>query len=381
MIPITKPSLDISDLRYIKNVIKSKILTDGFYQKKTEELIKNLIKSKFVSLTQSCTAALEISAILINLKKGDEVIMPSYGFVSVANSVVLRNAKPVFAEIDPKTLNISYEDIKRKITKKTRAIYAIHYAGNSCEIEKIAKLAKRRRIYLIEDAAHSFLAKYKNKFLGTIGDIGVFSFHETKNLVGGQAGCISINNLSLAERTNTILDKGTDRKKFINNFKKKIISSQKKGFYSWVDIGSEYRASELTSALLYSQIKKVKKIQKRRERIWKKYRKNIGKFKTDNFYLIKPIKNCVSAYHLLVIIFKSLKKSNEFKDMMQKNGIAATFHYVPLHKSKMGKKFCNYKLPITEKIYNRVVRLPLFSDITNKEFQKILYTFKKFMVD
>ena len=381
MIPITKPSLDISDLRYIKKVIKSKILTDGYYQKKTEELIKKLINSKFVSLTQSCTAGLEIASILINLKKGDEVIMPSYGFVSVANSVVLRNAKPVFAEIDPKTLNISYDDIKKKITRKTKAIYVIHYAGHSCEIEKIAKLAKKKRIYLIEDAAHSFLAKYKNKFLGTIGDIGVFSFHETKNLVGGQAGCLSINNSSLIERTNTILDKGTDRKKFIRNFKKKIISSQKKGFYSWVDIGSEYRASELTSALLYSQIKKVKKIQKRRERIWKKYINNIDKFKTDDFYLIKPIKNCSSAYHLFVIIFKSLKRSNEFKSTMQKDGIAATFHYVPLHKSKMGKKFCSYRLPVTEKIYNRVVRLPLFSDITNKEFKKILYSLNKFMIN
>ena len=381
MIPITKPSLDISDLRYIKKVIKSKILTDGYFQKKTEELIKKLINSKFVSLTQSCTAALEIASILINLKKGDEVIMPSYGFVSVANSVVLRNAKPVFAEIDPETLNISYDDIKKKITRKTKAIYVIHYAGHSCEIEKIAKLAKKKRIYLIEDAAHSFLAKYKNKFLGTIGDIGVFSFHETKNLVGGQAGCLSINNLSLIERTNTILDKGTDRKKFIRNFKKKIISSQKKGFYSWVDIGSEYRASELTSALLYSQIKKVKKIQKRREIIWKKYINNINKFKTDDFYLIKPIKNCSSAYHLFVMIFKSLKKSNKFKNKMQKDGIAATFHYVPLHKSKMGKKFCSYRLPITEKIYNRVVRLPLFSDITNKEFKKILYSLNKFIMN
>ena len=381
MIPITKPSLDISDLRYIKNVIKSKILTDGYYQKKTEALIKKLIKSKFVSLTQSCTAALEISSILINLKKGDEVIMPSYGFVSVANSVVLRNAKPIFAEIDPKTLNISYDDIKRKITKKTKAIYVIHYAGHSCEIEKIANLAKKKRIYLIEDAAHSFLAKYKNKFLGTIGDIGVFSFHETKNLVGGQAGCISINNVSLIERTNTILDKGTDRKKFLNNYKKKIISSQKKGFYSWVDIGSEYRASELTSALLYSQVKKVKEIQKKREKFWNKYKDYLKKFKNDMFYLIKPIKNCISAYHLFVLVFKSLKKSNEFKKVMEKNGIAATFHYVPLHKSKMGKRFCNYKLPVTERIYNRVVRLPLFSDITDKEFQKILYTFKKFMFD
>ena len=379
MIPITKPSLDISDLRYIKNVIKSKILTDGYYQKKTEELIKKLIKSKFVSLTQSCTAALEISSILINLKKGDEVIMPSYGFVSVANSVVLRNAKPVFAEIDPQTLNISYDDIKRRITKKTKAIYVIHYAGNSCEIEKIANLAKKNRIYLIEDTAHSFLAKYKNKFLGTIGDIGVFSFHETKNLVGGQAGCISINNPSLIERTNTILDKGTDRKKFISNFKKKIISSQKKGFYSWVDIGSEYRASELTSALLYSQIKKVKKIQDKRKKIWNRYRDNILKFKTDKFYLIKPINKCFSAYHLLVIIFKSLKESNEFKNVMQRNGIAATFHYVPLHKSKMGKKFCKYRLPITEKIYNRVVRLPLFSDIKEKEFKKISYVLNNFV--
>ncbi len=381
MIPITKPSLDISDLRYIKNVIKSKILTDGYYQKKTEALIKKLIKSKFVSLTQSCTAALEISSILINLKKGDEVIMPSYGFVSVANSVVLRNAKPVFAEIDPKTLNISYDDIKRKITKKTKAIYVIHYAGHSCEIEKIANLAKKKRIYLIEDAAHSFLAKHKNKFLGTIGDIGVFSFHETKNLVGGQAGCISINNVSLIERTNTILDKGTGRKKFLNNFKKKIISSQKKGFYSWVDIGSEYRASELTSALLYSQVKKVKKIQKKREKFWNKYKDYINKFKNDMFYLIKPIKNCISAYHLFVLVFKSLKKSNEFKKVMEKNGIAATFHYVPLHKSKMGKRFCNYKLPVTERIYNRVVRLPLFSDITDKEFNKILYSLKKFLIN
>ena len=149
MIPITKPSLDNNDLKYIKDVIKSKILTDGYYQKKTEELIKKLIKSKFVSLTQSCTAALEISAILLNLKKGDEVIMPSYGFVSVANSVVLRNAKPIFTEIDPESLNISFDDIKKRITKKTKAIYVIHYAGNSCEIEKISQLAKKIIYFLL----------------------------------------------------------------------------------------------------------------------------------------------------------------------------------------------------------------------------------------
>ena len=148
-----------------------------------------------------------------------------------------------------------------------------------------------------------------------------------------------------------------------------------------MDIGSEYRASELTSALLYSQVKKVKKIQKKREKFWNKYKDYINKFKNDMFYLIKPIKNCISAYHLFVLVFKSLKKSNEFKKVMQKNGIAATFHYVPLHKSKMGKRFCNYKLPVTERIYNRVVRLPLFSDITDKEFNKILYSLKKFLIN
>ena len=378
MIPITKPSLDNSDYKHIKKVLKSKILTDGYFQQKTEILLKKSIKSKFVALTHSCTAALEISAILINLKKNDEVIMPSYGFVSVANAVVLRGAKPIFADINPFTLNISYDDIQKKITKRTKAIYVIHYAGNSCEIEKISQLAKKNKIYLVEDSAHAFLAKSKNRFLGTIGDIGVFSFHETKNLVAGQGGCISINNTLLLKRANSILDKGTDRKKFIKNFKNKIIKSNNKKFYSWVDIGSEYRASELASALLYSQILKAKKIQKRRKYLWNKFYKCILDLKTEKFYLIKPLAKSTSAYHLFVLIFKNSKLSHQFKSKMQKSKIAATFHYVPLHKSKMGKKFSNSKLPVTENIYDRIVRLPLFPDMTKKEANKIIKNIREF---
>ena len=378
MIPITKPSLDKSDLKYLKQAVNSKILTDGFFQKETEKLIKTFIKSKFIALTQSCTAALEIASIIINLKKNDEVIMPSYGFVSLANAVVLRGAKPIFVEIDPLTLNISYKDIKRRISKRTKAIYVIHYAGNSCEIEKISKLAKKNKLFLIEDAAHAFLGKYNNKFLGTIGDIGVFSFHETKNIVAGQGGCISINNSSLIKRANSILDKGTDRRKFINDFKKKIIKSSNKKFYSWVDIGSEYRLSELSSALLYSQMLKANKIQKKRELIWDKFNKYVDKLNSKDFYLIKPSPKVLSAYHLIVLIFKNKKLSNFFKNKMQKNGIAATFHYVPLHKSKMGKNYCKYKLPITENIYNRIVRLPLFSDLTEGEIDKIMKVIKEF---
>ena len=378
MIPITKPLLDKSDLKHIKKVISSKILTDGYYQSKSEKIIRNLIKSKFIALTHSCTAALEISAILINLKKNDEVIMPSYGFVSIANAVVLRGAKPIFVDINPLTLNISYDDIKKKITKRTKAIYVIHYAGNSCEIKKISILAKKNKIYLVEDCAHAFLAKSNNKFLGTIGDLGVFSFHETKNLVAGQGGCISINNTFLLKRANSILDKGTDRKKFIKNFKSKIIKSNNKKFYSWVDIGSEYRASELASALLYSQILKAKKIQKKRKYLWNKFNKTIFDLKTKKFYLIKPLVKTTSAYHLFVLIFKNSKLSYQFKNKMQKSNIAATFHYVPLHKSKMGKKFCNSKLPITENIYDRVVRLPLFPDMKKKEVNKIIKNIKEF---
>ena len=372
MIPITKPFLNKNELKHIKNVLFSKILTDGYYQAKTENIIKNYLKSKFVAVTHSCTAALEISAILIDLKPGDEVILPSYGFVSIANAIVLRGAKPIFTEIDPIDLNISFDDIKKKISKKTKAIYVIHYAGNACEIEKISKYAKSKKIFLIEDAAHAFLGKYKNKFLGTFGDIGVFSFHETKNIIGGQAGCISLNNPKFIKRANNILDKGTNRKLYIKNYEKKIISSKNnKKFYSWVDLGSEYRAPELSCALLYSQLLKIKKIQNKRKKNWIIFKRLIEKLNTKKFYLIKPNKKSTSAYHILGLIFKTPSLARKFKNVFQNKKIAATFHYVPLHKSKMGKKFCNYKLPITENIYNRVVRLPLFSEMTNKEIKKI----------
>ena len=211
MIPITKPSIDKSDFKFLEQALKSKILTDGFFQQKTEQLIKKHIKSRFVALTHSCTAALEISAILINLKKGDEVIMPSYGFVSVANAIVLRGAIPIFAEVNPLTLNISCKDIEKKISKKTKAIYIIHYAGNACEIDKILKIAKKNKIFIIEDTAHAFMAKFKDKFLGTLGDIGVFSFHETKNVISGEGGALLINDEELIAVSYTHLTLPTNR--------------------------------------------------------------------------------------------------------------------------------------------------------------------------
>ena len=381
MIPLTKPYIEKKDIKFIKKVLETRILTDGYFQKKCENFIKKKIKSKFVAMTHSCTAALEISALLINLKQNDEVLLPSYGFVSIANALVLRGAKPIFVDIDPNTLNISLDDILKKITKRTKAIYVIHYAGNSCEIDKIKKVAKSKKIYLVEDAAHAFLSKYKKKYLGTIGDIGVFSFHETKNFVSGQGGCISINNSSLIKRVNYILDKGTNRYEFIKNYKKKIISANKKKFYSWVDVGSEYRAPELSCALLYSQLLKHSKIQNIRKKIWFWFKKEIEKLNSKYFNLLKPIKYSTSAYHLIVLIFNNIKRANDFMKFMQNKGIAATFHYVPLHNSKMMKNKNIKKLKVTENIYKRVVRLPIYVDMNKKNLKKISSNVKKFFND
>ena len=379
MIPITKPYIEKDDLKFLNKVVDSKILTDGFFQKKCESIIKKKLKSKFVAITHSCTAALEISAMLINLSKNDEVILPSYGFVSIANAIVLRGARPIFAEIDPITLNISVSDVEKKITKKTKAIYVIHYAGNACDIIRLKKIAKANKLYLIEDAAHAYSAKFKSNYLGTLGDIGVYSFHETKNIVSGQGGCISINNPSLIKRANFILDKGTNRIEFINNYKKKIILSNNKKFYSWVDIGSEYRAPELSCALLYSQLKKLNKIQRSRKKIWQWFKKEIDKINSNEFYIIKPLKNSISSYHLFVIVFNKKNIARKFMNYMQKNKIAATFHYVPLHMSKMAMKIKKQKLKTSESIYSRIVRLPLFPGMNQKMLNKIVFNIKRFL--
>ena len=381
MIPISKPFFNKLEKKYLNQVLDSKILVDGPFQHKVEKIIEKKIRSQSISLTQSCTHALEIATILLNIKKGDEIIVPSYGYVSLCNSIVLRGGIPIFAEVNPKNLNIDPDDIERKITKKTKAIYIIHYAGNSCDLEKIIKIKKKYNLYLVEDAAHAFLGKYNDKFLGTLGDIGVFSFHETKNITGGQAGCISINNKKFLRRKDYILDKGTDRRSFIRNIYKKIIDANlNKKFYTWVDVGSEYRASEISSALIYAQLKKVSYIQTSRRVLYKRYFKLFQKINSDQLKLIATNKFDVSAYHLFAVIFKNELIAKKFKVYLQNNNIAATFHYVPLHKSKMGRLFRVKKLKITENIYKRVVRIPFFCGLKEfeiKRIENIIYKFFK----
>jgi len=367
-IVFNKPFTSYSDKRYINDVFKKNKFADGFFQKKCENFIKKKINSKFIALTQNCTSALEISMILINLKKDDEVIMPSYTFTSTANAVLLRGAKPVFADVNLHDINLNYDSVKKKINKRTKAIIVVHYAGNSCDMQKFLELKKKYNLFLIEDCAHSFMGKFKNRYLGTIGDFGTFSFHETKNLVGGQCGAMSINNQNYVKRAKIILDKGTDRA-LINN---------KKKYYSWKDIGSEFRSAELPAALLYSQLSKFDKIDRKRHVISNYYRKKILLIGNKNFSIIKSDPKNKSANHIFALIFKSLKLRDKFINFMKLKKIFCYFHYFPLHLSSFGKKFDKSKMENTNKINNGLVRLPLYPGLKKKEILRIISEVKKF---
>ncbi len=344
----------------------------------------NKIHSKFVALTQSCTDALEMASILIDLKPDDEVIMPSYTFTSTANAVVLRNAKPVFVDINDKDLCIDEKKIEKMISKRTKAIYVVHYGGKCINLKNILKLRKKYGLYLIEDAAHSFLSKYDKKYAGTIGDIGVFSFHETKNIVGSQGGAISINNSNLIARANYLLDKGTDRADFLKNHKKQFISEKKKRnskkFYSWVDTGSEYRATEIVSAIIYSQLSKAKSINHRRKIIWNIYKNYFKKIKVDNLTILENEGNKhTNSYHLFIFKLSSVKLASGLRAYLQKNKIPATFHYVPLHLSKFGRKFRKGDMTITNKIWKSIIRLPIYPDLKKSQIKFILRKISEFL--
>ena len=367
-IEFNKPFTSYSDKRYINDVFKKNKFADGFFKKKCENFIKNKISSKFVALTQNCTSALEISMILINLKKDDEVIMPSYTFTSTANAVLLRGAKPVFADVNFYDVNLNYESVKKKINKRTKAIIVVHYAGNSCDMQKFLELKKKYNLILIEDCAHSFMGKFKNRFLGTIGDFGTFSFHETKNLIGGQCGAISINSRKYIKRAKIILDKGTDR----------ALITNKKKYYSWKDIGSEFRSAELPAALLYSQLSKFDKIDERRNVISNYYKKEILLLKNKKFNIIKSDPKNKSSNHIFALIFKNLKLREKFINFMKTRKIFCYFHYFPLHLSSFGKKFGKSKMENTNKISNGLVRLPLYPGLKKGEISRIINEIKNF---
>ncbi len=361
-IPFNKPHLAGRELVYIRDAHKRRQLAgDGFYTKSCQTWMNEKFGCNYSLLTHSATAALEMIAILADLKPGDEVIMPSYTFVSTANAFVLRGIIPVFVDIRKDTINIDESLIEQAITKKTKAIIVVHYAGVACDMDEIRKIAKKHNIPVMEDAAHAFLAKYKDQYLGTVGDMAAFSFHETKNIISGEGGALFINKKSYIERAQIIREKGTNRTKF---FEGKVDK------YTWVDVGSSYLPGEIIASFLMAQLDKSASITKKRLVIWKRYHKELKDLEKKEF-IRRPIIPQYATHnaHLYYILTRSLKERDGLIGFLKERGILAVTHYIPLHSSPAGKKFGKTpnSMNITDEISETLVRLPLYYDLTKSD--------------
>lgn len=374
MIPFNKPHTIDNEIENIKDAItKGFIRGDGEYTKKCHKLLEEKLGCKKALLVHSGTAALEMAALLLDLEAGDEVIMPSYTFVSTANAFVLRGAVPVFVDIRPDTQNIDESLIEEAITDKTKAVCVVHYAGVACEMDKIMQIAKKYNLVVIEDAAQAVGSSYKGKPLGTIGDIGCFSFHETKNIISGEGGAIIVNNDKYSERVEIIREKGTNRAKFFRGQVDK---------YTWVDIGSSYLPSDMIGAYLYPQLQNMEKINSKRIEIWNKYDEFFKQY--DNI-IQRPFipESCEHNAHMYYVLFKNLETRTKFIDYLKMNGISSVFHYIPLHSAPAGLKYCRTfgSMKYTDKTSDTLVRLPLFYDLSSDNLNKIFDVISKFMCD
>lgn len=376
MIPFNVPPVTGKEINYINEAIKSgKICGDGTFTKKCTEYLENYLETK-VLLTTSCTSSLEMSALLCNIKPLDEVILPSYTFCSTADAFVQRGAKLVFVDIRKDTLNIDETKIEHAITEKTKAIICVHYAGVSCEMDEIIKIAKKYNLKVVEDAAQAIFSTYKGRKLGTIGDFGCFSFHETKNLSMGEGGGISINtNHADYEKAEIIREKGTDRSKFIRGQIDK---------YTWRDYGSSYLPSDLNAAYLYAQLTESNKIQQNRMNIWNKYKSSL-KILEENNKITLPIipEECKHNAHIFYFITKSLEERTKLISFLKQNEIQSVFHYIPLHSSPAGIKFGRFdgKDEITTEYSERLIRLPLYYGLKDEDQNKVIENVLKFYGD
>ena len=361
-IPFNKPFSTGNEIRNIDLAIKNNMLSgNGPFSQKCEKELEKITLSKKVLLTSSCTSALEMCALLIDTNKNDEIILPSFTFVSTANAFALRGAKIIFCDIEQKNLNINPFEIEKLITKKTKAVVVVHYAGISCQIKEIQKICKKNNIFLIEDAAHCLFSKHKNKELGTFGDLGTFSFHETKNIIAGEAGALVINNSNFISEAEIIREKGTDRRLF---FQKKIDK------YTWRSLGSSYLTNEITAAFLYAQIKNGSYITRERLKIWNTYYKLLKTLERKNFIGLPQIgKYDHHNAHMFYIILDSKYSRNKFLEFLLQFEIMCVSHYEPLHMSPAGIQLgiTKRKMNVTETLSKQIVRLPLWIGLSYKQ--------------
>ena len=366
-IPFNKPYMTGKELWYISQAHhNSQLSGDGPFTKRCHEWLEQQTGSRKALLTHSCTAALEMAAILADTKPGDEVIMPSYTFVTTANAFVLRGAVPVFVDIREDTLNIDETKIEAAITDRTVAIAVVHYAGVGCEMDTIMEIARRYKILVIEDAAQGLMASYKGKALGTIGHLGTISFHETKNITSGEGGALLINDERFIERAEVIREKGTNRSRFFRGQVDK---------YTWVDIGSSYLPGELIAAFLFAQLEEAEDITRKRLDVWKQYHNEFSKSVDSNMFHLPIVPEyCAHNAHMYYILLPDLGHRTEFIKAMNGKGINTVFHYIPLHDSPAGKQHCRTScdMKVTDAVSERLVRLPLWIDMKPEEVEYVI---------
>lgn len=372
-IGFNKPYLSGKETQYITEAVASgKISGNGIFTQKCQDFFEKKYNFKKALLTTSCTDALEMAAILINIQPGDEVIVPSYTFVSTCNAFVLRGATIVFADSESKNPNIDVSKIEALITSKTKAIVPVHYAGIACNMDEIMELSKRYNLFVIEDAAQAIDSYYvdkngKKRALGSIGHLAAFSFHETKNIISGEGGMLAINDKQFIERAEIIWEKGTNRSAF---FRGEIDK------YGWVDIGSSFLPSEIIAAFLWAQIEEMEVIQKRRIHIWEKYYSGLKYFAAANDFLLPEVPEfATNNAHMFFIVFNSLQQRSDYILKLKEKSIYAVFHYLSLHKSDFYKdKHDNRELPNTDNFSDRLLRLPMFYELSDDDIDFIIKT-------
>ena len=374
MIPFNKPPLTGNEEKYLLESIKSsKISGDGKFTKKCHQWFEEKLQCKKALLTTSCTHALEMTAILLDIKNGDEVIMPSYTFVSTANAFVLRGAKIVFVDIRPDTMNIDETKIEKAITNKTKVIVPVHYAGVACEMDTIMELANKYNIFVVEDAAQGMISSYKGKALGTIGDFGAFSFHETKNFTSaGEGGLLIINKERFINRAEIIREKGTNRSLFFRGMVDK---------YSWVDLGSSYLMNDMSAAYLWGQLEKSDEINNNRLNSWKLYKNGLINLAEKGLVELPTIpKGITHNGHMFYIKVKDLNTRTNLLEHMQKNDILSVFHYIPLHSSHAGLEFGRFNGDDSFTTLNseRLIRLPMYYGLLKEDIENIILHLDKF---
>ena len=365
-IPFNKPYFSGKEADNLTEAAMSgQISGNGKFTKKCHEFFTSRYGFKKVLLTTSCTDALEMAAILLDIKQGDELICPSYAFVSTANAFVLKGAKIVFADSEVDSPNIDADKIEDLITPRTKAIVVIHYGGVACDMDKIMDIANKHNVYVVEDAAQAIDAYYKNRPLGSIGHLAAFSFHETKNIISGEGGLLVINEDKFIERSEIIWEKGTNRAAFFRGEVDK---------YGWVDIGSSFLPSELIAAFLFAQLESIDVIQTKRKEIWDYYRNGLEDLAHESKIQLPFIaKDASNNAHLFHILTKSLQERTDLLSFLNKNGIGAVFHYLPLHKSPYyADKHDGRSLPNAIRWSNQIIRLPFYNDITSSQLDYII---------